>query len=100
MKGILRGKYNPKLLHDPHKVMRRLNIIYGQINRAGYWTLHCPCQASKDDKPTLRLHHIDGNYYCTRCGLAGKNILGFYMASTGKNFYKASTELGAWELSL
>jgi hypothetical protein len=44
------------------------------------------------------LHHIDGHYFCRTCTAKGKNILGFYMASTGKDFIKASTTLKAWEI--
>lgn len=95
MYNILRGRYNPRLLHDPHSVMRRLNIRYGKTNSQGYWILHCPFY--KINKHYLYLHHIDGHYFCNICGIKGKNILGFYMEITGKNFLKASTELGAWE---
>jgi hypothetical protein len=97
MKGIVRGRYNPKLLHDPHQVLRRLNIIHFETDNNGYWTLHCPTHLSKDDKHTLKLHHIYGHFYCAVCGFHGKNILDFYMGLTGKEFYEASTDLGAWE---
>jgi len=96
--GIVRGRYNPRLLPNPHAILNRLNITFGKTNAYGYWTLHCPFHdKKKESKSTLRLHHIDGHYYCTLCGAEGENILGFYMESTGKNYLEATTTLKAWE---
>jgi hypothetical protein len=95
-RGILRGRFNPRLLPNPHTILRRLWIIYGNTNNNGYWSLCCPFH--KDSDFSLSLHHLDGNYFCHECGAKG-NILDFYMEVTGKDFIKASTELGAWEIS-
>lgn len=31
--SIVRGRYNPNLLPDPHRVLQRLNIMHGKTNR-------------------------------------------------------------------